>query len=85
MYNTTQISIRFRWLSKVVAPVDTTLPLFYGFIFCSHCSRSEYAVSTVYSDHRRELYRVPYEQLSVIYTGKKLYAIFLNGENEAAL
>jgi hypothetical protein len=32
-----------------------------------------------------KLNRVPYEQLSVIYTGKQIYAIFLNGENEAAL
>ena len=35
IYNPTKISIRFQWISKVVAPVDPT-PIFYMVLYFVH-------------------------------------------------
>ena len=56
-----------------MAPVEPTLHLFYCFIFCSLCSRSEYTVSTVYRDHIREAYNVSLMSSCPLYIEVKNY------------
>ena len=66
IYNPTQISIRFLWLSKFVAPVDPT-SIFSMLLFVVHYFLGLNIQSVLYTETTKgKLKRAPYEQLSVI-------------------